>query len=266
VNTAETIALEHDPNHPAPAAYLEQLIEESHRHPAMTHPWLRAIGSGELPDTAWALRDYAWHYHGYSAWFPRYLRAVIRRLDREDHRRLLEQNLSEEKGDLDPEDHAALREVGIEPESVVGIPHSVLFKRFCLAAGLDASTLAEPREATVRWRTKFLTLLRGASPAAAVGALGLGTESIVKHIYPPILEGIKRVRTFQRRDYVFFELHCLVDDQHQQDLFDVGCTLARTERGRRDLRMGMLAALDLRREFWDHLYERATSVPRVVSA
>ena len=94
----------------------------------------------------------------------------------------------------------------------------------------------------------------------------LGTESIVKHIYPPILDGIKHVRTIQRRDYVFFELHCLVDDQHQQDLFDVGCTLARSEKGRKDLRAGMLAALDLRREFWDFLYQRAIEVPRMASA
>jgi pyrroloquinoline quinone (PQQ) biosynthesis protein C len=266
VNTAEQTFPALSDDSPTPEAFLQKLIEESHRHPALTHPLLRDFGSGRLPDPAWAVRDFAWHYHGYSAWFPRYLRAVIRRLENEDHRRLLEQNLSEERGDLDPEDYAALREVGIAPESVVGIPHSVLFKRFCLATGLDAATLATPREATVRWRTKFLTLLRGASPAAAVGALGLGTESIVKRIYPPILEGIKRLRCFQRRDYVFFELHCLVDDQHQQDLFDVAASLANTERGRRDLRAGMLAALDLRREFWDVLYERATCAPRAVSA
>jgi pyrroloquinoline quinone (PQQ) biosynthesis protein C len=224
------------------------------------------MAAGRFPNVAWALRDFAWHYNGYSEWFPRYLRAVIRRLEEPQHRRLLAENLAEEKGRLDDEERSTLLEIGIDPETVAGIPHSELFQQFCQAVGLDRTTLATTTAATEQWRTRFLTFLRGASPAAAVGALGLGTEGIVSHIYRPILDGIRADGSVQRSDYVFFELHCYVDDQHQQDLFEIAVDLASTPQGRDDLRRGMLTALNLRSEFWDHLFRRAVRSPEVASA
>ncbi len=61
-------------------------------------------------------------------------------------------------------------------------------------------------------------------------------------------------------------LHCLVDDQHLADLLAVSRELAGTEETRKQLRQGMLTALDLRCELWDVLYHRATSYQPVSSA
>ncbi len=213
-----------------------------------------------------ALRDYAWHYQGYSRWFAHYLKAVINALGREDHRAPLEENLKEENGVLGVEDQAALREVGIEPASVNGVPHLELFRRFCRAMGLHAGAIEDIAPATERWRNRFGSYLVSASPAAAVGAVGLGTESVVKPIYQQILAGIQKTPFLTRRDYVFFELHCLVDDQHLADLLAVSRELAGTEETRKQLRQGMLTALDLRCELWDALYHRATSYQLVSSA
>ena len=112
-------------------AYLVRLVQESRSHRALNHPWLKTMSRAAFPDLGWALRDFAWNYRGYSAWFIHYLRAVIAQLDREDHRALLRENLAEEKGHLDPADREVLAEIGIDLRTVESVPHPVLFDRFC---------------------------------------------------------------------------------------------------------------------------------------
>ena len=41
---------------------IKDLIEESLAHRAVNHPYLAALGNGDLPDVDWALRDFADHY------------------------------------------------------------------------------------------------------------------------------------------------------------------------------------------------------------
>ena len=233
---------------------IDGLVRESLDHPAVHHPYLKSFAQVDFMDPVRVLQQYAHEYSGYAAWFPNYLRMVIRRLDRKDHRLLLLKNLEEEKGQLDQEECDELRGVGIDPESVLGIPHPVLFRRFCHAIGVTDETLARPTAAAKKWRGMFLEFLSTATPAEAVGALGLGTEHIVKPVYQQLLQGIRRCGALQREDYVFFELHCLVDDQHQQDLLAIAKDLAREPGGLAELRNGMLKALELRCEFWDRIY------------
>ncbi|MCB9879918.1 MAG: iron-containing redox enzyme family protein [Planctomycetes bacterium] len=228
-------------------------MREANAHPAVHHAFLRRFADGSYPTPAAAMRRYAIEYSGYAAWFPRYLEAVISRLPEAAHRSLLLRNLEEEKGQLDADDQQSLREVGIDPATVVGVPHPQLFRRFCAAIDVGADQLAQATPAAAAWRTRFLDFLQDATAAEAVGALGLGTEHVVKPIYQQLLRGIRSVGTLQREQYVFFELHCLVDDQHQQDLMEIAAELAATPTGLAGLRRGMRTALALRCSFWDHL-------------
>ena len=118
----------------------------------------------------------------------------------------------------------------------------------------------------MQWRTRFFQFLQNATEAQAVGALGLGTEQIVRPVYEKLLSGIKRLGLLTREQYVFFELHCLVDDQHQQDLLSIARDLASTPEGMRDLRSGMRTALALRCEFWDHMLEASNRTREAHSA
>ncbi|MCR9246348.1 MAG: iron-containing redox enzyme family protein [bacterium] len=238
---------------------IQELVGESLAHPAVHHPYLRAFAAGDFADPVAAMRHYALEYSGYAAWFPHYLRSVIRRLERQDHRKLLLRNLEEERGELDPDDCEALRAVGVDPEPLIGIPHPQLFRRFCHALGLTDEQLEKPSAAAVKWRSDFLEFLGTATAAEAVGALGLGTEHIVRPVYEHLLAGIRRTGVLQRNDYVFFELHCLVDDQHQQDLLAIARELASETNGLEELRRGMRIALDLRCEFWNAI--AATAEP-----
>jgi len=231
------------------------LEKEADAHPALCHVWLKSIAGGVYQDTRHALRMFAVEYRGYSAAFPQYLNAVIDRLEDSAHKDALYHNLEEEKGTLDPEDAQKLAESGINVEKILGVSHPELFKRFCVAIGAGDAAANRPSSIAATWRRRLLEYLESASPAAAVGAIGLGTERIVKPIYKQVLSGLRASNAVSRDDYVFFELHCIVDDQHAKDLETIALELLKSPNGYSEMRKGMLTALSLRVEFWDYLHD-----------
>jgi pyrroloquinoline quinone (PQQ) biosynthesis protein C len=236
---------------------INDLIEESLAHRAVNHPYLQAMGKGDLPNVNWALRDFAENYYGYSLHFPRYLTTVISKLEAPAHRTSLLQNLTEESGHYDEEELAELEEIGVEREWIEGIPHPQLFRRFREATGVTAAhDGAHEAIELVCWRESFLATLTYGTAAEALGALGLGTENIVSTIYLPFVDAIRRTE-LHPRDTVFFPLHTAVDDHHQEALEEISLSFAATPGGKGDLRRGMIKALSLRSAFWDWLYERA---------
>ena len=239
-------------------SYLEELVQEALSHPAVCHPYLTDLAEGNLPDLPWAIRDFAAQYPGYCAHFPRYLTVVISKLESPEHRATLMQNLIEESGMLDDEELAVLVEFGIDPDWVQGIPHPKLFERFQHAMGVyDTDEHADDALEVVCWRESFYHLLANGSPAEAIGAIGLGTENVVNKIYTPMIRAIERLGTLERRDYVFFDLHCEVDEDHHKALLNIAHDFADVPLNRIDLRKGMLKALGFRARFWDWMHERA---------
>jgi len=113
----------------------------------------------------------------------------------------------------------------------------------------------------VCWREMFLDILSNGSPAEALGALGLGTETIVQTIYQPFVAAIDRLGDLNPADSVFFPLHTAVDDHHQATLKAIAADFAATPEGRNDLAKGMHKALALRDAFWSWLHERAQAMP-----
>lgn len=226
------------------------------QHRAVRHPYLTALAAGKLPDLAWALADFARHYQGYSAHFPRYLTALISRLENPSHREALLENLMEESGHYEEADLALLAQQGIAAEWIVGVPHPELFRRFRVAVAGEDEGWEEELE-VVCWREMLLAVLSLGSAAEAVGALGLGTEFIVAPAYQPFVQAIARQGNLPPRDTVFFPLHTLVDDAHQATLRQIAADFAVSERGRADLAKGMHKALALRDSFWSWLHERA---------
>lgn len=233
-----------------PDAALTALVQEGLAHAAVRHPFLATFARGCYRDPHEVLRHFAQQYSGYASWFPHYLQCVDSRLQCPDHRALLQQKLEHEQGALGDDDLAALRRVGIPAQSVSGIPHAQLFRRFCLSLGITDWEVAQPSPAARQWRAQLQRFLNHATAAQAIGALGLGTEQIVRPIYRQLLEGILGLGTMRRDQFLFFELHCIVPDQH---LLAIAKDLAATPGGIADLRSGMHTALQLREEFWDQL-------------
>lgn len=238
---------------------MENLLEESLQHRAVRHPYLYMLKNGEFDDMQLALKDFATEYSFYSAWFPKYLNAVIAKLYKEEHRQALLDNLAEESGSLHEEDLIAIRALGIEDHWVQGIPHPQLFKRFQLAMGVQ--TDQNPSIEVEIWRESFLSLIENGNLAVAIGAIGLGTEAIVKYIYKDIIEAIQKHTDLSLKDYVFFPLHTEVDDEHGKTLLRIAEELSSDDaQAFHDLRKGMLMALNLRAAYWDGMMARANQM------
>jgi hypothetical protein len=165
-----------------PSDYVDDLTVMALQHLAVNHPYLLAMGAGKLPSLYGALQDFAHHYYGYSAHFPRYLTALISKLEKPEHRAALLDNLTEESGQYEEKELINLKELGVKPEWIVGIPHPILFERFRNSIGVDNTDMADDHIEVVCWREQFLAIMNTGSAAEALGALGLGTETIVQTI------------------------------------------------------------------------------------
>ncbi len=233
---------------------IQELLLEAENHEAINHPYLLAMAEGKFDDMQIALADFAVQYEGYTSWFPRYLTTAMSKLKVHHHRMHLVENLAEEGGHLPAEELEELEELGIKSEWVQGIPHPQLFKRFKSAIGAHESDLSE---AVLLWREMFLNTIEKASPAEAMGLIGLGTESIVKHVYKHITKAIINHTNVERRDYVFFELHSEIDDEHGEIMLNIAKEfLDEDEANFWELRKGMLKALNLRAMFWNDMVTR----------
>ena len=241
----------------SPTQWVDDLAQEALQHRAVNHPYLNAMATGAFPSLHGALADFAKNYYGYSAHFPRYLTALISRLDNPDHRKSLLENLMEESGQYEEGELLELRGCGIKREWIIGIPHPELFKRFRNAIGVGDTAAADDHIEVVCWREQFLSILNTGTAAEALGALGLGTESIVQTIYQPFVHAISKLGSLRPEDAVFFPLHTAVDDHHQATLKAIASDFAATAEGRADLAKGMRKALALRDSFWSWLHERA---------
>ena len=242
-------------------AFVAGLIEQARAHRAVRHPYLRALASGELPDLRGALADFATHYYAYSAHFPRYLTALIVRLTDSGHRRALLANLTQESGHYTHDELAELASRGIRAEWIAGIPHPELFARLRQALWVINSGVHADHIEVVCWREMVLEILNNGSPAEALGALGLGTESIVRTIYQPFVEASAQLPELHGAPGVFFALHAAIDDHHQATFQAIATKFAATAQGRADLAKGMHKALALREAFWAWLHQRALAMP-----
>jgi pyrroloquinoline quinone (PQQ) biosynthesis protein C len=237
--------------------FLRDLEAEAQAHKAVQHPYLLALSEGTLRDPRRALQDFASEYQGYSAWFPRFLSALEERLPR-DLRNILDENKDEEGGRYDEETLLEIEAAGLRREWVDGVPHPELFSRFQRALGVEPNAAVDPNSPVARWRNQLLQTLEGDHPAAAIGALGLGTELVVSGMYARVLRSVDRFASVHPEDRSFLVLHVLVDDSHAASLLELAAHFALNAEGRAAIARGMHSALDLRSEFWDALYERAT--------
>jgi len=236
---------------------MEELELQAKEHSAVHHPYLDQLSAGFPNNPNKAIAYFASQYAHYSAWFPKYLHAVIGKLSDPQHKEHLLENLREEAGQLNEEEQLALQELNIHLDWVLGIAHPVLFDRFKSTICLNETW--EMQNAVNSWRTNFLNYLENCSELEAVGAIGLGTESIVKHFYKSIISAIEKHTQLTLEEYVFFPLHTEVDDEHGKTLLRISEELVqKNENGLHMLKKGMQTALDLRAKFWSELHLETT--------
>ena len=175
-------------------------------------------------------------------------------------------------GAVEPE---TLATTGLSAADVSGVRHWELFER--LLAALDAETEKEGGApltagdavsgAAAAWASAMEQTCRS-SLAAGVGALGLGTESIVAKIYAPMLAAIRRVFPgLKPRCTAFLRLHLVADDAHGETLLRAAEDIAKScAADFDDVKRGMSTALEARAAFWNEMLARAQAMPPVRAA
>ena len=99
-------------------------------------------------------------------------------------------------------------------------------------------------------------------PGVGIGAIGIGTEFIVPHIYSSILKAVKYEKSLSYKCSYFFELHTNCDIDHGNTLIKCITEIAKSKEAREGLRFGVFSALNLRKAFWDTMLARAKLIDK----
>lgn len=237
--------------------FIDLLSSYAKSSAAVSHEYLYGFQRGKFANFDSAVSDFAKHYQVYSASFPHYVRAVLGNLTNDRHKALLEENLREEVGNSD----ASNLPIHLMAQ-VQGVPHSILFSRFCDAATdlCPDAEAAPPSEFAHLWKHNFLSLCE-LDECVGIGALGIGTELIVSDVYDQILSGLAKFSNISDNDRVFFDLHCVCDDAHADQLLSIASDLAVDAAACERLEFGAKCAIHLRALFWTKLLHRTQVVP-----
>ncbi|MFM0068831.1 TenA family transcriptional regulator [Paraburkholderia aspalathi] len=167
-----------------------------------SHPFLTSCRRGDVPFRA--LMHFLVQHGKYSAYFTRYLCALISQLKNGSDVLRLAENLAEELG-------FGHDDVG-EPHSQI---YAALLSRFDISIN-DHPTLPETES---QIETVFM-LCRQPEGIAGLGALCLGAEAIVPTLYSAIMGGF-RSHAVSEEDLDFFRIHIECDDGHAETMYRI---------------------------------------------
>jgi pyrroloquinoline-quinone synthase len=172
----------------------------------------------------------------YSRHFTRYLNALMANLAEEYDRHALTQNLFEEMG---------LGEAKTTP-------HTQIYRDMMRTMGLRFDD-AMPFDTTRHLVDTMLECCRSTNSMVGLGALCLGAEAIVPHIYSTVIQGFEAVGE-PRRNLEFFTLHVSCDDEHAITMRNIIARRLQTDpRCRIDLEYGAAKTIAARIGFFNEL-------------
>jgi pyrroloquinoline quinone (PQQ) biosynthesis protein C len=177
----------------------------------------------------------------YSRHFTRYLSALLANLTDERDRYELVLNLFEEMG---------LGAFG-------NLPHSEIYRRMMGAMGLALEDEA-PFAETLALVDTMLECASARRKMIGLGALCLGAEAIVPHVYSTVVRGFESIGE-PRANLTFFLIHIEGDDEHAITMRRIiEREIQRDPWSRVDLEYGAARAIGARAAFFRALTERST--------
>lgn len=171
-----------------------QRVTEDYIERLRSHPFIQRCRNGTI--TRHELNVFVAQHAKYSAYFTRYLCALIANLHDPDDVLRLAENLAEE--------------LGFGEKS--GEPHARIFARMVDDFGIDLRQIQMFPETEQLIATTF-HYCKQQNPAYGLGALCLGAEAIVPPLYSDIISGFvaNGIGAEQLR---FFQIHVECDDDH----------------------------------------------------
>jgi mannose-6-phosphate isomerase-like protein (cupin superfamily)/pyrroloquinoline quinone (PQQ) biosynthesis protein C len=219
----------------SPLARLEELKKRQAEHPFWSNSLFKACRAGSLTrdDFQFVFSQYSL----YSRNFTRYLNGLMANCDNDLLRARLGENLWEEGGGSEPEQR-----------------HAEIFRRFLregLAVDLERIELLDFTRYFVR---EYLDFCLKSSAVRSSAFLSLGTEGIVARMYGVFVEGLKQAGV-EEEHLEFFRIHMACDDAHALTLEEMMLSYATDETWSSDCELGMETALELRRRFFENLFQ-----------
>jgi quercetin dioxygenase-like cupin family protein/pyrroloquinoline quinone (PQQ) biosynthesis protein C len=224
------------PDTPAPPdELLAMLLAELDADRLWDTRLLRACRLGHLGREDWQFLFS--QYYLYSGNFTRLLAAAMAGCPNDYFRARLAQNLWEEGGQLRPEER-----------------HAEIFRHFLVEAlGVQPETIRY-EIFTEHFVQQYLNHCYTGAPAFVSAFLSLGTEALVARLYGFFREGLLRAGLAEEQ-LRFFTLHMECDDAHAATLTEMMLSYAGEPGWEGQVRAGLHAALELRRTFFDNLFE-----------
>jgi pyrroloquinoline quinone (PQQ) biosynthesis protein C len=184
------------------------------------------------------------HFH-YARHFTRYLAALMASLEREDDRRELARNLFEELG----------------YSGSANVSHAEIYRDMMRKMGIAWEGTA-PLPETVELVRTMHDCCQSRISMVGLGAIGLGAEAIVPHVYSRVLQGFEVIG--ERPEHLlFFRLHVEEDDAHAETMYRIVCRELDQDPSRRiHLEYGARRALTARAGLFRALGSRAAATER----
>lgn len=215
---------------------LSQLQELQSDHSFWKNSLFKAFESGSLglADLQFIFGQYSF----YSRSFTRCLAGFMANSDNDMHRAQLVENLWEESGEADLDKR-----------------HAELFRRFLTQGlGIILEDLV-PTPPTQIFVNEILSFCLRSSAYESSAFLSLGTEGIVSRMYEIFIKGLKKAGVSDEH-LTFFYLHTACDDDHAITLEKIMLSYTDNPDWFETCRRSLTFALDLRKQFFEHLYQQ----------
>ena len=226
-----------------------ETTKENLIHRLRVHPFLERCRNGTI--TLGELKVFLVQQGLYSAYFTRYLCALMSNLPSNDTVLELAENLFEELG-LDGGDST---------------PHHIIYRNMLERFGLSIKG-AEPTPATRKLIETMLHHCKHPNPSYGLGALCLGAEALVPALYTDIITGFKACGV-AAQEIDFFRIHVECDDGHAETLRDMMVNIAADDLAQVGIMLQTGRALaDARFEFFSGIKapaQTATTARRAVA-
>lgn len=212
--------------------FLEELREEVRTHPAVNHPFLARVAV--TPFTRHDYKSYGLQHYALVHMFTTYLERLLLNAPDSEAKLWLARVLVDEYG-----------------EGSEGKDHPTLYRSFLRAAGAEpgeelTSALAPE---VVSFINEHLDMTARGPFLVGLGAVGPGHEWAIPHMFPPLIDGLRRAG-FNEAEINYFTLHIAQDENHGAWLEEALFRYCDTAAGQAQVRQGTLASLECRRRFW----------------
>lgn len=250
-----------DPAYCTPEIFVKELEIYTMSHEAVENRFLQSLASASFgkEGTAKLLLLFFTAYTRFNQEFVGNVARLRDLVSNETHKAILSANLEEENGIYDEDTLIELEELGIQRESVLNIPHPLLYQDMVTNLGKMVGSLYKYNsnkvvpEEIVDIKKVAIAELIADGKSGLLAAIYFGSELIVPALYTKLLQGLRESCNISNSDARFLILHIDVDHSHAKLLREIVVENCATKEERVKILKNAEKILKARVDFYDAL-------------